>query len=100
MLRAIAVVHIEIHHRHALGPVRGLRMARGDGGAVEKAEAHGNRALGMVAGRAHGDKGVMRLARHHRIHGGDRAASGAQRRLPGAGRHGRVSVKPDQPLGG
>ena len=60
VLRAVAVMHVEIDDRGALDAVALLRMARGDGGVVEQAEAHRPRGLGMMAGRAHGDEGVAR----------------------------------------
>ncbi len=39
-LRAVAVVHVEIDHRDAPQPPARLRVAGGDGGVVEQAEAH------------------------------------------------------------
>ena len=41
-----------------------LRVARGDRGVVEQAEAHRPRRLGVMAGRAHGDEGVVGLSGH------------------------------------
>ena len=60
LLRAVAVVHVEIHDRDPLQAVPLLRMARRDRRIVEQAETHRPRGLGMVAGRAH---------RHERIGG-------------------------------
>ena len=52
VLRAVAVVDVEIKHGDALG-TGGRRFERGDGDVVEIAEAHGFFARGVVAGRAH-----------------------------------------------
>ncbi len=46
----------------------------------------------MVAGRAHGAKGVVRLARHHRVDRRDQRAGGAQRRLARARRGNGIAV--------
>jgi hypothetical protein len=82
LLRAVAVVHVEIDDRDTLGAVLRLRVARGDGGVVDEAEAHRRRGLGVMAGRAHGDEGVRRAAVHHAIDRAHGAARGAQDRLP------------------
>ena len=63
VLRAVAVMHVEIDHGGALDAVFALRMARGDRGIVEEAEAHRRRFLGVMAGRAHGDEGVAGACR-------------------------------------
>ena len=69
-----------------------LRMAGGDRGGVEQAKAHRLRRLRMVAGRAHGAKGVLRLALHdHSRQRGARRRS-PHRRLPRTGRDGGVHV--------
>src|SRR6185312_6886121 len=94
VLRAVAVVDVEIDERGTLGAVLLLRVARDDRGAVEEAEAHRLCRLGVVAGRAHGDEGVLRLAGHHLVDREHAAADAAQRRLVAAGRHGRVGVEP------
>ena len=41
LLRAVAVVDIEIHHRDALQPMNGPRVKRADRHVVEQAKAHG-----------------------------------------------------------
>jgi hypothetical protein len=76
VLRAVAVVDVEIEDRDSGKPVRGERLSCACGHAVEKAEAHGALAFGMVAGRAHGAEGVAAIARDHRV---DRRAGGAGR---------------------
>ena len=61
-LGAVAVMHVEIDHRHALGAVLGAGMQRGDGDDVEQAEAHGAGRLGMMARRPHGAEGIVGIA--------------------------------------
>ena len=58
LLRAVAVMHVEIDDRNARDAVMVLRMARGNGGIVEQAEPHRPRRLGVMAGRPGRDKGV------------------------------------------
>ena len=62
ILRAVAVMHVEIDHRDALEPMRVTQMQCADRDVVEEAKAHRALALGMMAGRAHGAKGVRHLA--------------------------------------
>ena len=50
----------------------------------------------MMAWRAHGDKGVGRLAAHHLVHGLTRCADPVQRRFPCARTHGGVAVQMQQ----
>ncbi len=69
-------MHVEIDDGDALGAVLFLRVTGGDGRAVEQAEAHRPRALGVVAGRAHGDEGIGGGPRHHLV---DRAHAAAGR---------------------
>ena len=59
ILRSVAVVHIEIDDRHPLHPVSGTRVLGGDRGVV-KAEAHGGRRFGVMAGRPDGAKRIAR----------------------------------------
>ena len=63
VLRAVAVVDVEIDDGDALGAMRGLRVARGDRRVVEEAEAHRGRDFGVVAGRPRRDEGVVRPCR-------------------------------------
>ena len=70
-------MHVKIDDRRTGDAVTAPRVTRGDGGVVEKAEAHRPRGLGVMAGRPHGDEGIGRLFGHHlvdRIYG---AAGGA-----------------------
>ena len=85
ILRAIAVVHIEIHDRHTLNTMHSARVARGNGGIVEKAKAHGGGCFRMVAGRTRRDKRIVDFARHDFIHRQTRAANGAKGGLQRAG---------------
>ena len=94
LLRAVAVMHVEIDDRGARDAVLLLRVARRDGGVVEQAKAHRPRGLGVMAGRARGDEGVGRLFGQHLVDGEDGAADRAQRRLERAGRHRGVGVEP------
>ena len=98
VLRAVAVVDVEIDDRDALCAVDGLRVAGGDGGIVEEAETHRRRRFGVMARRPRGDEGVFDLAGHHLVDREHRSPGGADRRLPGAGRHGGVLVDPDAPF--
>ena len=85
ILRAVAVMHVEIDHGHALGAVLCAGVLGGDGHVVEQAEAHGARRLGMVPRGTHGAEGVVGGARHDLVDGVDRGAGGAQRRIPALG---------------
>ena len=69
ILRAVAVMNIEIDDRDTLGAMNGLRMPGGDRRVVEEAKAHRRRAFGMMAGRPRRDKGVGHPPAHHFIHG-------------------------------
>src|SRR5262245_20334662 len=98
VLRAVAVVHVEVDDRGALDAVLSLGVTGGDGGVVEEAKSHRARGLGVVAGGARGDEGVCSLAGHHlvdRVHG---AAGRAQGVLKAAGWYRRVSIEPKQAL--
>ena len=81
-LGAVAVMHIEIDHGHALGAMLGAGMQRADGDIVEEAEAHGAGRLGMVTGGTHRAEGVVRLSRHDLIDGVERSTGGAERGIP------------------
>ena len=89
---------VEIDDRDALGAVDRLRVACGDGGVVEEAEAHRGRDFGVMTRRARGDEGVADLAAHHFVDREDGAAGRAQRGLERAGRHRGVLVDGRQPL--
>ena len=92
VLRAVAVVHVPVDDGDALGAMRLLRMAGGDGGVVEQAEAHGRRLLGMVAGRARRHEDVVGAAGEHVVDGGVGGADGGQRRLPAFRAHHGVGI--------
>jgi hypothetical protein len=97
ILRAVAVVHVEIEDGNALEPVDRAGVQRADGDVVEQAKSHGPAALGVVAGGPHRAKGIAALARRHRIHGTAQRPHRAQRRLPRAGGNGGVEVEADAP---
>ena len=61
--------------------MRRLRVAGGDRGIVEEAEAHRRRGLGVVAGRPRRDEGVVDSPRADLVDRESRAARRAQRRL-------------------
>ena len=61
ILRAVAVMDVEIDHRGAADAVFALGVARGDRGVVEEAEAHRLADLGMMAGRPHRDERIAML---------------------------------------
>jgi len=86
LLRAVAVMHVEIDDGGARNAVMILRVARGDRGIVEKAKAHRPRGLGVMAGRTRRDKGVGGFFPHHFVDGADggrRPRAGAASKLPG-----------------
>ena len=60
VLRAVAVVHVEVDHRHALGTMGGACVVGGDRGLVEEAEAHG------AAAFRHGGRAGAGRRRHCR----------------------------------
>ena len=98
VLAAVAMVHVEIHDRDALGVVRLLRMARRDGGIVEQAETHRRRGLGVMAGRAGRDECVRGFASHHLVDRERGAAGSPHHRLERARRHCGVAVDPHHAL--
>ena len=67
VLGAVAVMHVEVDHRHARQSVRGERVRRADRDAVEEAEAHRAPALGVVSRRAHRAERGRALAAHHEV---------------------------------
>ena len=98
VLGAVAVMDVEIHDRDALGAMRFLGVAGGDGGVVEEAEAHRGRDFGVMSGRAGRDESVASLAAHHLVDREHRASRSAKRGLERAWRHGRVRVDGGQAL--
>ena len=69
VLRAVAMMHVEIDDRDPFGAVGRLGVARGDGRVVEEAEAHRGRDFGVVPRRARRDEGVANLAADHFVDG-------------------------------
>src|SRR5258708_4134796 len=67
VLRAIAVMDVEIHHRDTLQSVNGPCMQRADSNIVEQAKTHCARGRGMMARRAHGAERILYLPSHHQI---------------------------------
>jgi hypothetical protein len=53
---------VEIDDRRAADAVCALGVTGGDGDIVEEAEAHRLGDLGMMAGRAHRDEGILMRA--------------------------------------
>ena len=91
-LGAIAVVHVEVDHRHP-GHAQRLGFARGDGHIGEQAEPHGLVRLRVVARGTHGGEGAISLAARHGPHRLDRRP---RRQSPGphaSRRQHRVSVQ-------
>ena len=78
VLRAVAVVDVEIDDRDALGAVYRLGVTRGDGRIVEETKAHRRRDFRMMARRARGDEGVSDLPGHHLVDREDRAPGRAK----------------------
>jgi MoxR-like ATPase len=90
---AVAMVHIEVDHGHTLQPAHIERVARCHGDVVEKAEAHGLAASGVVARRAHRTERVLHLAVDHRVGGCHRGACCAQHGLQRAWASAGVGVQ-------
>jgi len=93
VLRAVAVVDVEIHDRDALGTVADTGVVGCDGGVREQAEAHGAVGLGVVPRRAHLAERVGEAARHHLVDRIEPGADGAQGGVHAAGRHHRIAVE-------
>ena len=73
------------------------RVRGADGDVVEQAEPLGVVGFGMMAGRADGAERRGRLARKHRIDGGNHRARRVQRRIAGPRRQRGVGVDLHQP---
>ena len=74
VLRAVAVMHVEIDDGDSLVAVNRARMQRTDRDVVEQAKAHGARAFGMMAGRPHGAERIVQPARMDFVDGCDGGA--------------------------
>jgi hypothetical protein len=92
VLRAIAVMDVEIDDRDALGIVALAGIESGNGGIVEEAKAHGPARFGMMAGRAHRAKDIMRFPTEDGVDARDRGTRGALGRLERARRHEGIHV--------
>jgi len=85
LLRAVAVMGIEIDNRRAFRTIALLRMTNRNGCIVEKAKAHGSAGFRVMTGRADRDERVFRFSGHDLIHGKDCTARSAQRCLEATG---------------
>ncbi len=93
VLRAVAVVDIEVNDGDTLQSVYGLRVTCGDGGVVEDAKTHRRRRFGVVAGRPGDDESVVGPRADDLVDGEGCPTGRAQRRFPCARRHRRVGVE-------
>src|SRR5262249_628996 len=88
------MMHVEVDDGGAFKTVCFLRIARRDGGIVEKTEAHRPRRLGVVSRRTGGNESILRFAGHDFVDRQLGAADCAQCRLVAAWRHRRIAIKP------
>lgn len=100
VLRPVAMMHVEVDHGDPFETVviEGVGDANGD--IVVEAEAHGAVAGGVMPGRAHIAKGILRGSRQDEVGGEDEGARRAARRLERVRVHRGIRVEPDEPLGG
>jgi hypothetical protein len=91
-LGAVAVVDIKVDHGDASEPVCPPCMQGADGYVVEQAEAHRLFGFGMMTGRTHGAKSIVRLPCEDRIDRRDHSPGGAQSSLSRTRRDDRVGV--------
>ena len=98
LLRAIAVVNIEINNGDLIDAVPGQGVGSADGNIIKKAKAHGLIAFRMVAGRANVTKSIVGLPGNQQINGLYDSASRPISRLQAVGIHGRISVQTPQTL--
>ena len=96
ILRPVPVMHVEIHDGDPFKTMIADRMARGDRGGAEEAEAHRLCLLGVMAGRAMVAERIDRVTRQHGIDRRFRPTYRAQRRLDRIGRHPRIGIQPLQ----
>src|ERR1019366_10270082 len=78
VLRAVAVVYVEVDDRHPLEALDLERLGGGPAAVVENAKAHRARRRRMMTAGPHGTKRVLRAAGHHFV---DRQQPGARRAL-------------------
>jgi hypothetical protein len=98
VLRAIAVMNVEIEHPDARQSVTLKRMERGEGRVAIDAKTHCACARRVMPGRAGRDKGVTALAREHQIDTLQRSPGTEQTCAARAGRNMGVLVKIDMRL--
>ena len=94
VLRAVAVVHVEVDDRDALEAVRRARVCRRDGDVVEQAEAHRLHRRRVMAGRPHEAVRRCHVAAHHGIDRVQRAADDVRRDVVRTRRDQRVRIDP------
>ena len=94
VLRAVAVMDVDVDDGDALDSRLFERARDGDGDVVEEAEAHRAVRRRVVPGRANEAEGGIELAAQDRLRRGERAAGGAQRGLVRAGAGVSVGVEP------
>ena len=86
LLRAIAVVHVEIGHENARDSVMLEKVLRGNRDRVQEAEPHGARLQRVMARRPRRHENRRRAPRDDRARRGERQRHGAERRLERGGR--------------
>ncbi len=96
VLRAVAVMDIEIDDRDPGEAAPLERVLRGDGDIAEDAEPHGRLGLGVMSRRPASHEGRPGLPVEHGIDGRDGAPDATERRLERAGRHVRIAVEGDR----
>jgi len=95
LLGAVAMVHIEVDHRHPREPVHRQRMARRHGNVVEETETHRVGRPRMVTGRAHRAERVSERPAHHLVDRLEHRPGRAQCGVPGRWVHRRVGIDGD-----
>ena len=91
ILRAVAVMDVPIGDQHPPDAMLALSVARRDRDGVEDAEAHAAHRRGMMARRPADGNGIGNPLLDDRIHGVQRSAGGAQRRIEGLRRNDGVA---------
>ncbi len=93
VLRAVAVVDVEVDDGDALGAVLFAGVEAGDGDVREDAKAHGAGALGVMAAGADLAEGVRGAAGDDLVDGMQAGADGAECCFPGARREDRIGIE-------
>ena len=99
VLGAVAMMDVEIDHRHPLQAMHMAGIFGSDGDIVEQAEPHRRRGFGVMSWRANGTERVSRIAFDDRVHRIANATDRAKCRLPRGGVHRRVRVEMDMAAG-